>query len=590
MQHVPHIQLLPPELQNQIAAGEVVERPASVVKELVENAIDAGATRIRVEIRDGGQSLIRVTDNGFGIPNNQLELALTRHATSKLSSIQDLMTMRSFGFRGEALPSIASVSRFKLASATSDGEGSCLEVEHGSIVNKQPVAMQKGTDISVQELFANVPARLKFLKQTATEARKCSELILRMALANLHVDLELIQSDRAVFHFKAGQTLTDRLSEFWPDAILERSLILADNPHIRGIVGSPDVAQARPDRILFFVNKRPVQDKILLSAVREAYRGRILGKEYPQAVLFLDLPPDEIDVNVHPAKTEIRFQDESHVFRLVRSAVLSALDHAHAPAISVSHQHSTPAAATIHAPLPVAFAPSERVEPTAKESAASFAPVQYEKFAATKTVEALFDAPQSQAPTTALPKQAQIAGTGTYLGQIAKTYLVLNTADGLALVDQHAAHERVLFNAFRTTGSRGDRQPLLIPVELSVHPSQTTLLQDLWNELHSLGFSLELTSPTRVLLKATPTLLNAAQAKEYLEEVLAGQARSMNDLWAIMACKAAIKAGDELAADEALSLLEAWQLLPDRHYCPHGRPVQIGWSNKELEKLFKRRT
>lgn len=589
MQHASPIQLLPPELQNQIAAGEVVERPASVVKELVENAIDAGATRIRVEIRDGGQSLIRVTDNGFGIPGKQLELALTRHATSKLSSIQDLMTMRSFGFRGEALPSIASVSRFKLASATTDGEGSCLEVVHGSIADKQPVAMQKGTDISVQELFANVPARLKFLKQTATEARKCSELILRMALANLQVDLELIQSDRTVFDFKAGQTLAERLSAFWPGSILERSLILPDNPHIRGLVGSPDVAQARPDRILFFVNKRPVQDKILLSAVREAYRGRILGKEYPQAVLFLDLPPDEIDVNVHPAKTEIRFQDESHVFRLVRSAVLSALDHAHAPAISVSHQQSTPSAATIHA-LPVAFAPSERIEPAAKESTASFAPIQYEKFAATKTVEALFDAPQSHATTAASPKQAQIAGTGTYLGQIAKTYLVLNTADGLVLVDQHAAHERVLFNTFRTTGRRGDRQPLLIPVEISVHPSQTTLLQDLWNELHGLGFSLELTSPTRVLLKATPTLLNAAQAKEYLEEVLAGQARSMTDLWAIMACKAAIKAGDELAADEALALLEAWQLLPDRHYCPHGRPVQIGWSNKELEKLFKRRT
>lgn len=288
------IRSLPIDLQNQIAAGEVVERPASVLKELVENALDAQATRIRVHIRDGGQSCIRVSDNGYGIAEDQLALALTRHATSKISSLNDLTTIHSFGFRGEALPSIASVSRFSLASAQANGEGMAVESVFGSLSQPIPAALPRGTDVEVRDLFANVPARLKFLKQPSTEARKCSDILARMALAHPDLDVELLMGERSAFHFLAGQSLAQRLSAVWPPQLLHNLAevnFFQDQLSVTGLAGAPASAQARADRIYLYVNKRPVQDKTMLSAVREAYRGRILGKEYPQAVIFLELPP-----------------------------------------------------------------------------------------------------------------------------------------------------------------------------------------------------------------------------------------------------------------------------------------------------------
>jgi DNA mismatch repair protein MutL len=324
-----NIRLLPPELQNQIAAGEVVERPSSVLKELVENALDAGATRIRIQIRDGGQSCIKVSDNGTGIAADQLELAVTRHATSKLESLHDLQNIRSFGFRGEALPSIASVSRFRMASSREDGDGSVLEVLHGRILRQDKTAMPRGTEVEVNDLFSNVPARLKFLKQPTTETRKCAELVARIALSNPHVDFEFLNGERSVHRFLCGQNPAQRLAAIWPREVVEALHEVSYEEGsfaVTGLAGNPAMAQARPDRILVYVNNRPVQDKIILSAIREAYRGRILGKEYPQAVIFLQLPPDEVDVNVHPAKTEVRFQDESSIFRTVRRAVLQSLE------------------------------------------------------------------------------------------------------------------------------------------------------------------------------------------------------------------------------------------------------------------------
>jgi DNA mismatch repair protein MutL len=593
-----NIRLLPPELQNQIAAGEVVERPSSVLKELVENALDAGATRIRIQIRDGGQSCIKVSDNGTGITADQLELAVTRHATSKLESLHDLQNIRSFGFRGEALPSIASVSRFRMASSREDGDGSVLEVLHGRILRQDKTAMPRGTEVEVNDLFSNVPARLKFLKQPTTETRKCAELVTRIALANPHVDFEFLNGERSVHRFLCGQDPAQRLAAIWPREVVEALHEVSYEEGsfaVTGLIGDPAMAQARPDRILVYVNTRPVQDKIILSAIREAYRGRILGKEYPQAVIFLQLPPDEVDVNVHPAKTEVRFQDEGSIFRTVRRAVLQSLERISRHP-DLADQALPLSVGQVHAALPAMETrlPDPSQIRAKQQTIAPYEQPWPQKFASSTAAQKLFEptdhnafTPTGQSGSVEPPSAAPGL---QYLGQFARTYLILAAESEITLIDQHAAHERVLFNMLRTQGSRGERRPLLLPLEMPLHPAQSSRAQEIWTELDGLGFSLELVPGPRLLLNSIPSLLTPSKAREFLEDILTDKAVSMEDLWAVMACKVAIKAGDVLTGDEALALVDSWQRLPDRNYCPHGRPVALRWGVSELEKMFKRRS
>ena len=658
------IRVLPPKLQNHIAAGEVVERPSSVVKELVENSLDAGADRVQVTLEGGGVSLILIQDNGRGMDQGELRLALTRHATSKLVQVEDLEAIATFGFRGEALPSIASVSRLRLASKSEDSpDAAFMDVHYGDFREEGPTAMTRGTRVEVRDLFANVPARLKFLKSQATELKRCQEVLERVALARLDVAFKLAVGERTVLRFVTGQNLLSRLQAIWPPAVTQALTPVEGELHgcrVAGFAGLPHAGQARPDRLLFYVNNRPVQDRVLLRAVRDAYKGRMLSREYPVAVLFIETAPGEVDVNVHPAKTEVRFRDEKLAFSLVRTAVARALDLG-APSAPMTRvlDHQGPSladagpeemeAGATDAPQREDFAPQAPSGPkyatyrqylseVAREECDAgetwprpgrpeegcrdeswrddvipdharasgrepgeggevrFRPSGTQSlrdreahYASTGLDGPSFARPSGQEPRPATRTAGKAAGL-EYLGQIADTYLILRLpGEGLAVLDQHAAHERVLYSRMRESQSKGQSQALAIPFELSLHPAEERKITALWSELTSLGFQLEGGRPGVVAVRGIPPLLSTGQAKDFLKELVAGQARKMEDLWAMMSCKASIKAGDALAPDEALALVREWAAAPDRDYCPHGRPVVATWDKAALEKLFKRR-
>ena len=689
-----HIRLLPPELRNQIAAGEVVERPASVLKELVENSLDADATQIDVCLENGGQSLISVQDDGCGIAAADLELAVTRHATSKISSLADLEHISSYGFRGEALPSIASVARFSITSATvgPDGQPQAhrVEVEHGLLTVSAPAALHKGTRVEVRDLFSNIPARLKFLKTPSTEFKRAQDWLARLALARPAVGLSLSAGEREALRFLPGQSLAERLAVLWPKLIVEALRPFDATRHgirVRGLAALPNVSQPRGDRMLFYVNGRSVTDKRLLAAVREAYKGRMTSRDYPQVALFVEMDPAEVDVNVHPAKSEVRFRDESALFSAVLHAVQGALitsydvveniwpnaedDAAAAPSNAV--QGSVQGTAQAYGSRPQGFwgrldnpplidqqeregepdhdqpwqaseprnaasdnvpAPGEAADwraETAKQQPVS--PVQ--PIPSVQRGEALFvsgagkygldegaglaedasgyahamhadtlhadtlthnvggatvaDDAGSAIFAHGQERQPLSVGQFAYLGQVAMTYLVLRDASGaLLLLDQHAAHERVLYARLRRGGFAGSGQLLALPLDLPLHPAETERFFELRPRLESLGFGLE-TSGGNLRVNAMPPVLSRAEAKDFLREALAGRKDDLADMFISMSCKGAIKAGQRLADDEAAGLLQQWLETPDREYCPHGRPCVLRWDAAELEKLFKRR-
>lgn len=679
------IHLLSPELRNQIAAGEVVERPASVVKELVENSLDAGATLIEVTLENGGQSLIRVRDNGVGIPAAELELAVTRHATSKITSMDDLWRISSFGFRGEALPSIASVSSFRMESAfraseDAEPDAAFIQMEHGVLAQQGPSGLHKGTVVEIRDLFATIPARLKFLKAPATEQKRAQELLTRLALTHTDAGFIFLAGTREVLRFPAGQSLQERLSVIWPDSVTETLLPFDRTTHdirVHGLTSPPGQAQPRGDRMLLYVNGRAVNDKVILRAVREAYKGRLLSKEYPQIVLFMELPPEEVDVNVHPAKIEVRFRDERSVF----GAVLRAVEEAVVRSLPTGDLDAAPSGekachAPAYEPKPLGFwgeADRERImrpqqqpliPPDHEETPSSVPPVSgrassepasapdpllygeeglpWDMAPDKPAASAFHEAPQAfaapQPPTAGSdpspenppyaavqpsaapaadrakpsgpkqpePEQPEIEQLGegqvrvgpyVYMGQIGGTYLLLrdmrNSRENasLLILDQHAAHERVLVSRIEAGGFSGMSQPLVLPLEYTLHPAERERIQEFHESLTVLGFELALREQgagTVLEVRAVPPLLERAAAGEFIREVLAGRKEDLHSLWATMACKAAIKAGDALAPDEAVNLIAQWLMTENRQFCPHGRPCVLQWGTSDLDKMFKR--
>jgi len=576
------IKVLSPGLQNQIAAGEVVERPASVVKELMENSLDAGAGNIQLYLEGGGQSLIKITDNGHGLFPEDLPLALTRHATSKISSVEELAGVSSFGFRGEALPSIASISRLTISSCPHGlNQGFYLKLIHGELIDQGPVAMTTGTRVQVENLLANVPARLKFLKTRTTESRKCVESFIRHCLANLDVDFELFSESRSLYRFFHGQSLLDRLRVIWPSQIcdcLKEFSWEQQGMSLHGIASSPESAQARPDRLFFYVNKRPVNDRMLISAVRQAYQGQLLSREYPQAVIFIDLPPQEVDVNVHPAKNEVRFRNEKDVFSLVSRGLRSCLKTDIFQAQSGHSGFHEPAGPVFEKRNTYPAGEQENILYRLKEKQSGF---DYK--------------PESRAPSrqsfAAQAKETSIAGRGlSYLGQVENSYLLfLKNYSTLLIVDQHAAHERVMLEKIIRGFQKTVIKRLALPQSLTIHQSELELLQDLWIDLKKMGFVLEISTDKKLIVSGIPDFLSSNEAIESLRDILAQKKKNLDEMFITIACRTSIKSGACLTPDEAMGLMAKLLGCENNQFCPHGRPISRELGNRDLEKMFKRK-
>jgi DNA mismatch repair protein MutL len=578
------IQLLSPSLASQIAAGEVIERPASVVKELLENALDAGATQITITTIDGGRTRIEVADNGSGIPQDELALAVERHATSKIQTAEDLFAIRTLGFRGEALASIGSVSRFKLVSSLPHAKiGAEIHVDGGAVASIQPIGAPQGTVVTVADLFYNVPARLNFLKKDVTERRQIDQLVTRYALAYPEVRIHLEQDGKTALRSSGNGDRREILAQMYGSATARQLLAVEaqyEDLTMSGFISPIAVTRASRREISLFVNGRWVQDSTLSTAVVRAYHTLLMVGRFPLATLFLSIPPEQVDVNVHPTKAEVRFRNRDRVFSDVQRAVKRGLL-AHTPVPEVHSQN------TWSQPV---WQPPEQAGPSWGGSIPSHAaqtrgPLPF-------TTPGASDVPdQPELPVHRLPLLRLI-------GQVANTYLIAEGPDGLYLVDQHAAHERVLFEQFMA--QRGDQIPaqtLLEPQAVQLPIGQASLLEDQLSVLGNLGFEVEPFGKDTFLVRATPVLLggmNPAAAlsvlvEDFEEDETPLQQQVEAKIIARVCKRAAVKAGQTLSMEEQRVLLRDLEACDAPRTCPHGRPTMIHLSVDLLERQFGRR-
>ncbi|HEX5066611.1 MAG TPA: DNA mismatch repair endonuclease MutL [Myxococcota bacterium] len=587
------VRRLPDTLVDQIAAGEVVERPASVVKELVENALDAGANRVRVEVRDGGRAFVAVTDDGWGMSPEDARTALERHATSKLREAEDLAAIATYGFRGEALPAIASVSSLRLRTRLHDAEeGFEIRVRAGVLESAQPAGAPPGTRIEVADLFGSVPARRKFLKSPVTEWGHIADWLTRAALALPEVHFDVVRDDRPSASWPAAAPL-DRLAALLGESEAS-ALVPLDHREgalrVHGFTSRPDHHRATSAGIYVFVQQRPVRDRVVQHALQELYRDVLPRGRHPSAVLFLEMPPGAVDVNVHPAKWEVRFADPRGVHQLVRHAVHGAL------ARRSWLGGAVPAPAPVSAAAPASdwifAAPREETVSSAREET-------------TAVVRA--PAPGTPEPARLLPDASASFRLGdlTLLGQLAATYLLLEGKDELLLLDQHAAHERVLYERLRASllEEGAARQGLLVPLVVELAPAPLAALLEHAALAESLGFETAPFGDGAVALRSVPSLLGerdpAGLLRTLADELAATPAGSAvaalralgpaDRVLATLACHAARRKGDVLDPREQRALLDALDAIPWAPTCPHGRPVVVPIALAEIERRFGRR-
>jgi len=566
------IQMLPPEVIAQIAAGEVVERPASVIKELVENALDAEATQVSVEIKSGGVELMRVTDNGSGIPADEVELAFERHATSKITRLEDLSGIITLGFRGEALASIAAVAEVELfTQARGETNGTLVKLADGTINSRQSQARARGTTITVKYLFRKVPARLKFLKSTATESSHVANIITQYALAYPEVQFTLTVEGKQTVHTPGSNRLIDAIAEIYGIAAA-KEMLEVDNEETRwesgvtktikvsGMVGIPTVSRTSRSYLSFFVNRRWISSRLLTRAVEEAYQGLLMQDRHPVAVINLTISPAEVDANIHPTKTEVKFASESAVFATVQKAVRRTLvQQTPVPRIEevVPGYHGAPS------PLPAFWSKKEMETPG-------------------------LAAPVVQAPLKTLPILRVI-------GQAARNYIVAEGDDGLYIIDQHAAHERIRYEQIKEQLSKHaiEVQGLLEPAAFEASATQASLLKQHYADLVGFGFSLEPFGERTYLVRTVPAILYDRDWLAVLQEILDGYDSGDKTTWEeriidSMACHSAVRAGQTLTDDEMRELIRLLEQANIPSTCPHGRPTMLHLTLAQLGKEFGR--
>jgi DNA mismatch repair protein MutL len=594
-------------LANQIAAGEVVERPASVVKELVENALDAGSTRIDIDIEQGGVRLIRVRDNGDGIAPEDLPLALARHATSKIHDLEDLEAVATLGFRGEALASIASVSRLLLASSPDDsGVGRAVRSEGRDMeAIVEPAAHARGTTVEVRDLFFNTPARRKFLKTEQTEFSHLEETVKRLALAHPEVAISLTHNGRQVHALRAAAEEAEwrrRLASLCGPAFMEQAVPLAIESSglvLRGWLGLPTFSRAQADLQYFYVNGRMVRDRVVTHAVRQAYADVLFHGRHPAYVLFFELDPGAVDVNVHPTKHEVRFREQ----RQVHDFLFRSLHR-------VIAELKPQAQAQVLAPAPAPAAPEGLREQAALSlpvsgAYASASPAQFFASAAAEAVAEnrvgyapAFDF-QRPAPALSQEQPGEVPPLGFAIAQLHGIYILAQNAAGLVVVDMHAAHERITYERLKCSLDAGTlvAQPLLVPLSLAVSSREADLAESEQEFFRRLGFDIERMGPETVLLRAVPALLGQARAEALVRDVLAdlavhGRTRRIeethNELLATMACHGSVRAGRQLTHAEMNALLRDMEATERSGQCNHGRPTWTRLSLADLDKLFLR--
>ncbi|MFY9287322.1 MAG: DNA mismatch repair endonuclease MutL [Alphaproteobacteria bacterium] len=600
------IRRLPESLVNRIAAGEVVERPAAAVKELVENALDAGATRIDVVLRDGGQSLISVTDNGRGMSQEELQLAIERHATSKLPD-DDLWNIQSFGFRGEALPSIGSVSRMTIASrARGQKESWQISIDGGDVAAPKPSSLMQGTQVEVRDLFFATPARLKFLKTVRTENDYARESVERLAMAHPHVEFSWQEDDKRPVRFSAqnqdllseDEVLVQRLADILGSDFTDNAVKVEaarDGISIHGYTGLPTHHKPTTRSQYIFVNGRPVKDKILLSAVRGAYGDVLPYGRYPMLALFLTVPPREVDVNVHPTKAEVRFRDNGLVRGVIVTSIRKALEQA--------GQYTT----STLAPQALTMLRAEPMSQTSYsdhysgQSALDWNGLSSGGVARAVPSHMMAEAPLSARPAGAVAEMPGPMGRlGAALAQVHGTFIVAQTADSVIIVDQHAAHERIVYEkmkqALATNGIK--RQILLIPEVVEFDQASAARLVARADQLAELGLVIEAFGEGSVLVREIPALLGKTDVKTLLKDLSEefaeyDEAHSLKDkleaVCSTMACHGSVRAGRVLNADEMNALLRQMEHTTNSGQCNHGRPTYVELKKTDLEKLFDRR-